>query len=1669
MSRKLVLGLIAAFILTASMFSASALVINQFNAPDYAVAFNESVIPATKTNACTGVYTNYTVNITLGANLPADGKIMIDFIKDYFNVSNAVVASVQSSGTFGSYSWYVDKANADIWINRSAASSLAAGSWINITILNVLNPKDKGVYTPRVVTTDSGDVLIEYNGSVNVTITNGPVYKFTIWYWNGTSLLQNIPDNATKACCAASCGVSGSPFYINISAVDACGNVNTTGTWSVNLSVTNPSGGWHYLGTVEVKNGWNNTTVCQPYTGDRQLKVENTSTGISGTSNVFWVKPAGIGGFYFEPNPPKSTVYVTYPFDVTVKAVDACGNFKYDYNGTATLSDPLGFLMGTGSLNLKFTNGVNTSSVWISDSACPLLDLTPYNLTVVNSSLVCTSKTSANFTVTTIQVDPDKSSASASPSVVPADGTSYAVIDVTLKDPSGTTLSGVTVRLKSDRGSTDTIVPTTATTDSNGHASFKVYSHTAGTATFYVEAWDGCEWVTLTTSTQVLFSSQVANPGTSTIEVAGQSGSVVYADNTSYYIIKVTARDNEGNPVENVNVTLYLNNSYARVEPTNALTNASGVATFKVYSKQWGWVAVNATANGQLIWSGPAKVYFAPWVGDTSVNVYVQGCSFAGYACLKSVNDESTDGISQLVVVVNVYDLSGKPVPGAEVNVSSNVTDDVLTCPSTVTDSSGSIMCFLSRSASINTTSNITAVARVDDQSWTGTGYDYAYWQTNVTSAANSTVWTNTSEVMIDSNYGYVFVKINDSYNNPLDNIKVTLETNRPSYDTIWGGMDDYLGVNSGTTAYDYTNCSGVAVFKVYSNKPGTSTFTAYVGTTKIGEVQITFAAPACGYYVNTWYAEKYLINLEEGNTTTIHMQILNGGTPVPDQVVKVESLSNCGDNIVDVISPSNPVTNESGWITFTIRTDTAVRNYYAEGSSCNPIGSGNLVKLVLKVGECYLYTNSSLSARYDYSNPLEAVAVVEKSPDVKPTLQMTCGDNITGYPWSIILSAQAPYYVAGDTNFKLTEFKLLLEGSNGTYEMWDYSPALGPYGCTYSSGEVIYYEDFEQSCGGWYVGSESYMSTWECGEPLQSTFQMYAWLDYQDRGWATGLGHNYNPAENSYLYTKQIPINLSNYDPSGYLYVYMLGAASFEPGDTFVLQYSTDGVNWYNTYGMIPVSSLDPNATYIQFRLHVYTDGDTNTGEGLYIDSFGLYYINSGVDYTSCYGTATFYPWAYDFPSDESTYTFKVKAVYCKTTPNGDYCMEAPLSDPLKITIDTKGPDISMDKTTFNASEDVKVYFNDFVGVDTSTDNFYVNTNGFTANYDYFWQLPLVDDWKYVTWDNKYINVHFKNVALSGDDYIFMWVGNISWTGGVNNVPIPATADLVVGNITYNTWDKYPDPVTGWGPLDSYMGSVHGGLWFKFPVSRDEICWLTYGGDGYIFYYDNYPPNYGFDVDMVTYGTGVKVFLDGVDITDQVQISSNGITIPNAMADGSPLSYGTHTLLVVATDKVGNANSLETTFTVLQPTARFTVSNLDVAPNTTYPGGVVTVTADVTNIGEACGNYTAGLYVNGTLVDTTTVYVCPSETVKATFNYAFASEGIYNVTVDNLPPLTVNVTTAASVPGDVDGNGVVSFDDLVATLNLILNNGYNPAADMDHNNVVNFDDLVAILNLILA
>jgi hypothetical protein len=77
-----------------------------------------------------------------------------------------------------------------------------------------------------------------------------------------------------------------------------------------------------------------------------------------------------------------------------------------------------------------------------------------------------------------------------------------------------------------------------------------------------------------------------------------------------------------------------------------------------------------------------------------------------------------------------------------------------------------------------------------------------------------------------------------------------------------------------------------------------------------------------------------------------------------------------------------------------------------------------------------------------------------------------------------------------------------------------------------------------------------------------------------------------------------------------------------------------------------------------------------------------------------------------------------------------------------------------------------------------------------------------------------------------------------------------------------------------------------------------------------------------------------------------------------------------------------------------------------------------------------------------------------------------------YNGTVsqmENVVFVNSSIEVTSIQPGDLDGDGDVDFNDLIAVLNLILLNEYHYAGDVDEDGDIDFNDLIGVLNIILT
>ncbi len=154
--------------------------------------------------------------------------------------------------------------------------------------------------------------------------------------------------------------------------------------------------------------------------------------------------------------------------------------------------------------------------------------------------------------------------------------------------------------------------------------------------------------------------------------------------------------------------------------------------------------------------------------------------------------------------------------------------------------------------------------------------------------------------------------------------------------------------------------------------------------------------------------------------------------------------------------------------------------------------------------------------------------------------------------------------------------------------------------------------------------------------------------------------------------------------------------------------------------------------------------------------------------------------------------------------------------------------------------------------------------------------------------------------------------------------------------------------------------------------------------------------------------------------LADGGQFANNSISNAVASATYTPTSSGELDLDVFYTNETnpywdGDVQAASTTVNVSEPTgeANIQYSNLNVSPESGDKPLDVTANATVENTGDAAGDYNASFKVDGAVVDFTTGSLNASENTTVSFDHTFDTAGKYNVTIDDLTAVEVNVTTA--------------------------------------------------------
>ncbi len=295
------------------------------------------------------------------------------------------------------------------------------------------------------------------------------------------------------------------------------------------------------------------------------------------------------------------------------------------------------------------------------------------NATLTASTSIETATVTASADATSNSVDVDFVAGaaanvvvSATPTTLPADGSSTSIISAQVTDANGNPVIGQSVNFATTLGG---MAPATATTDANGIATATLTAASAsGTAT--VSADTGAA----SGSTTIAF---VAG-GPANVTVSAEPTTLI-ADGSSTSTITAQVTDATGNPVASETVSFAT--TTGNIDAT-AVTDANGMATATLTAgTTTGTATVSATA-------GPAS---------DSVDVALVAGTAANLTVTADPVTLPADGTSTSAIMASVTDANGNPIAGATVTLTTDL--GTLSAPSITTDANGNATATLTSSA----------------------------------------------------------------------------------------------------------------------------------------------------------------------------------------------------------------------------------------------------------------------------------------------------------------------------------------------------------------------------------------------------------------------------------------------------------------------------------------------------------------------------------------------------------------------------------------------------------------------------------------------------------------------------------------------------------------------------------------------------------------------------------------------------------------------------------------------------------------------------------------------------------------------------------------------------------------------------------------------------------
>lgn len=593
--------------------------------------------------------------------------------------------------------------------------------------------------------------------------------------------------------------------------------------------------------------------------------------------------------------------------------------------------------------------------------------------------------------------------------VVSADDDSSATITVTLKDADGSAVSGNTVSLTPNGGSSAIeAVGGVVVSDSNGQVSFKVKNAKAEQIVY--TARDETDGVTLAQRATVTFETAAAGGGSGTPGVSVLESSVVAspetvtADGTSFSTVTVTLRDKDKHPIAGKTVTLTADGGSSVIEAVDGgKSDAAGRATFKVKSADAEQVTYTAAveADGVTLAQRATVTFETAGGGAGGTIVSVLDSTVAA-----SPDQVTADGIEFSTITVTLKDAGGTPIAGKRVTLEADGGSSVIEpIGIDISDASGQVkflatdlfgeqVTYTAKLAADNVTLAQRATVTFETSSGGGGGST-----SSDISVAKSTVVSSPATVAANGkSFSTITVMLKDGNGDPVIGKTVTLSADGGSsvIETIGTGKSD---------------ASGQATFKVTDAIAERVTYSARVssdGVTLAQRASVVFEAgvpgtetPRASVLQSTVTATPDNVKADGIEFSTITVVIKDaGGNPLSGKTVSLTA-----DSPRVVLTTLAGVTNEQGEATF------KARNYYAEKALFTAKVAADQVTVAQRAAVTFEYAASG--------SPDEKVVSVTKSTVVAAPAVVTA-DGTTKSTVTVTLKDANDALIAGKT-VKLT------------------------------------------------------------------------------------------------------------------------------------------------------------------------------------------------------------------------------------------------------------------------------------------------------------------------------------------------------------------------------------------------------------------------------------------------------------------------------------------------------------------------------------------------------------------------------------------------------------------------------------------------------------------------